>query len=237
MEFYDEVAKRELEEWKKIMKKPPSIFDKTSKNIQNKFNGILPDKYHEIMTGAIKNMVKAVLFGYTYITKEPYIGLNLKEREDLIYEKIKLYKNTAIIEGAGTGAGGIMLGIADFPLLLSIKIKMLYDIAAIYGFDVKDYKERLYILNVFQLAFSSQEHINKVFHRVEYWNEYINGLPKDINSLDWREFQEQYRDYIDLAKLFQILPGVGAFVGAYVNNKLINKLSQTAIEAYRMRIL
>ena len=130
-----------------------------------------------------------------------------------------------------------MLGLADFPLLLSIKIKLLYDIATIYGFDVKDYKERIYILNIFQLAFSSQEHINKVFHRVEYWEAYVNGLPSDINSLDWREFQEQYRDYIDLAKLLQMVPGIGAFVGAYVNNKLVDKLSKTAIQAYRMRVL
>ncbi len=32
-----------------ILKKP-SIFDKASKGIQNKFNGVLPDKYHEIIT-------------------------------------------------------------------------------------------------------------------------------------------------------------------------------------------
>ena len=29
----------------------------------------------------------------------------------------------AAAEGAGTGAGGILLGLADFPLLLGIKIK------------------------------------------------------------------------------------------------------------------
>ena len=33
-------------------------------------------------------------------------------------------------------------------------MKLLYDIAAIYGFDVRDYKERLYILHIIQLAFS-----------------------------------------------------------------------------------
>ncbi|MGG7165032.1 EcsC family protein [Clostridium ihumii] len=234
---YNEFAKLEMERWKYDMKKKPSIFDMASKGIQNKFNGILPNKYHEFMTTAIKNMVKAVLFGSTYLTKEPYLGLSLKEREELIIEKTKLYKNTAIIEGAGTGAGGIMLGLADFPLLLSIKIKLLYDIAAIYGFDVKDYRERIYILNIFQLAFSSREHMNKVFHRVEYWDEYVNGLPRDINLLDWREFQQEYRDYIDLAKLLQMVPGIGAFVGAYVNNKLIDKLSKTAMQAYRMRVL
>ena len=61
-----------------------------------------------------------------------------------------------MIEGAGTGAGGILIGLTDLPLLLGIKIKLLYELASIYGFDVKDYRERMYILSIFQLAFSSQ---------------------------------------------------------------------------------
>lgn len=67
-----------------------------------------------------------------------------------------------MIEGAGTGAGGILIGLTDLPLLLGIKIKLLYELASIYGFDVKDYRERMYILNIFQLAFSSQDHVNKI---------------------------------------------------------------------------
>ena len=130
-----------------------------------------------------------------------------------------------------------MLGFADLPLLLSIKIKLLYDIAAIYGFDVKDYKERIYILNIFQLAFSSKSKMNEVFDKMENFEEYFYTLPDDVNSFDWRAFQQEYRDYIDLAKLLQMVPGIGAFVGAYVNSKLINKLSKTAVQAYRMRLL
>ena len=48
----------------------------------------------------------------------------------------------AAAEGAGT-AGGILLGLADFPLLLGIKIKFLFDAATLYGFDTSDKEERL----------------------------------------------------------------------------------------------
>ena len=202
-----------------------------------KFNSILPDNYHNIITSAIKNMTKVVLFGSKYTTKKPLIGLTLKERDDLALDKIKTYKNTAMIEGAGTGAGGILIGLTDLPLLLGIKIKLLYELASIYGFDVKDYRERMYILSIFQLAFSSQDHVNKVFAKIENWDEYKNTLSDDINDLDWRSFQQEYRDYIDLAKLLQLVPGIGAFVGAYVNNKLVDKLGEYAMYAYRMRIL
>lgn len=220
------------------MRKKPSIVNRASKSIQNKINSILPDKYHEILTSAIKNMVKVVLTGSQYITKKSYPPtLSLEERENLVREKIDFYKKTAMLEGAGTGAGGFLMALADFPLLLSIKIKFLYDVAAIYGFDITDYKERLYILKIFQLAFSSQAVVNKIFSEIENWEEYQKTLPSHINLFDWREFQQEYRDYIDLAKLLQIVPGIGAVVGAYTNSKLLNKLGITAMNAYRMRIL
>lgn len=237
MDYYNEMALKELKKWKKKMQKKPSLAQKASKGIQNKFNGILPEKYHELVTSTIKNMTRVVLFGSKYITKIPYTNLSLMEREELVAQKTKIYKTTAVIEGAGTGVGGIVLGLADLPLLLSIKIKLLYDIAAIYGFDVNDYRERIYILNVFQLAFSSKSNINKVLAKMENHEEYFHTLPDDINSFDWRTFQQEYRDYIDLAKLLQMVPGIGAFIGAYVNAKLVNKLSKTAVQAYRMRLL
>lgn len=234
---YEKLICLELESWKKEMRKKPSILDRASKGIQNKFNGILPEKYHEIMTVAIKNMIKGVLIGSEFIAKPPVQSMSLKAREKLALEKINFYKKTAIVEGVGTGAGGFLLGLADFPLLLSIKIKFLYEMAAIYGFDVKDYKERLYLLYIFQLAFSSQSKTNEVFSEMEQWENIVSKLPTNINEFNWRDFQQEYRDYIDLAKLLQLVPGIGAFVGAYANSKLLDKLGITAMNAYRMRII
>ena len=76
-----------------------------------------------------------------------------------------------MVEGAGTGAGGILLGLADFPLLLSIKMKFLFEAAAVYGFNTKEYEERLFILHVFQLAFSSDEIRKETLKVMEHWDE------------------------------------------------------------------
>jgi len=237
MKNYNYIKLQELEKWKSKMRKKPSILNKFSKGTQNKFNSMLPDNYHNIITSAIKNMTQVVLFGSKYTTKKPLFNLSLEERDILAYEKIKFYKNTAMLEGAGTGAAGILIGLTDLPLLLSIKIKLLYELASIYGFDASDYKERIYILNIFQLAFSSQDHVNEIFNKMEVWDEYKNTLSSDIDDFDWRSFQQEYRDYIDLAKLLQLVPGIGAFVGAYVNNKLVDKLGEYAVYSYHMRIL
>lgn len=53
--------------------------------------------------------------------------------------------------------------------------------------------------------------------------------------IDWRRFQQEYRDYIDLAKLAQLIPIVGAPIGAVVNYRLLDQLGEAAINAYRMR--
>ncbi|MEQ8154618.1 MAG: EcsC family protein [Clostridiaceae bacterium] len=237
MNNYYQSVYSELNNWKNEMRKKPSILDRASKGLQNKFNEMLPEKYHEIMTAAIKNMIKGVLLGSEYTSKQPIKSLPLQLRDSRAREKINFYKKTAMLEGAGTGAGGFFLGLADFPLLLGIKMKFLYEIAAIYGFDVKDYKERLYILYIFQLAFSSQSKTNKVFYEMEQWEKTSAELPEDINLFNWRDFQQEYRDYIDLAKLLQMMPFIGAVAGAYANLKLLDKLGKTAMNAYRMRLL
>ena len=59
--------------------------------------------------------------------------------------------------------------------------------------------------------------------------------PADLDGFEWRKFQQEYRDYIDLAKMAQMIPLIGAPVGAVVNYRLLDKLGETAIEAYRMR--
>jgi hypothetical protein len=58
-----------------------------------------------------------------------------------------------------------------------------------------------------------------------------------VKELDWRTFQQEYRDYIDLIKLLQMVPGLGAIVGAFANYRLTEHLGETAMNAYRLRIL
>src|SRR5690606_11872799 len=117
-----------------------------------------------------------------------------------------------------------------------IKIKMLFDIATVYGYDVRQYKERLYLLTVFQLAFSSHKYRTAVFNRLQDWEAYADSLPDNVDSFDWRTFQLEYRDYIDLAKMAQLIPFIGAAVGAVVNYRLLQQLGTSAMNCYRMRI-
>ena len=219
------------------MQRKPSLLNKLSRKVQEKINSYIPEKVHNAITVAIKQMIKGVLFGAKHTTRKPVALTSLQDTETAVEKLVKTYSRTAAAEGGITGAGGLLLGLADFPLLLGIKLKMLFDIAALYGLDVKDYKERVYILHIFELAFSSQQHRREVYSKIADWERQEHLLPDDINAFDWRSLQQEYRDYIDLAKMAQLVPGIGAVVGVVVNYKLINGLARTAMNAYRMRIL
>jgi len=237
LQQYEQQVYLELQTWQKKMMRHPSVFDKLSRKVQTKLNSYIPEKVHKAITVTIKQMIRSVLFGAKYITKKPSVVYSLQQTEEEVEKLIKTYKHTAAAEGGVTGAGGILLGLADFPILLGIKLKMLFDIASLYGFDVKDYKERLFILHIFELAFSSQQHRSEVFLQMQNWDEKKEQLPDDINEFDWRSFQQEYRDYIDLAKMAQLVPGIGAVVGVVVNYRLIQQLGIAAKNAYRMRIM
>jgi uncharacterized protein (DUF697 family) len=233
MNDYDLKAYEEVQEWSRKFLKRSGIFSRMSKKAQSKINGLIPEKAHEIMTSAIRNMVKATLVGSNITTKPDRSLGSLEERDIKLKEKANVYQKTAAIEGAGTGAGGILLGLADFPLLLSIKMKFLFEAAAIYGFDTKEYDERLFILHVFKLAFSSDEKRRETFYMIDNWEE----TKQQLADMDWREFQQEYRDYIDFVKMLQLVPGIGAVVGAYANYNLLEHLGEVAMNCYRMRIL
>ena len=140
-------------------------------------------------------------------------------------------------KGELPGPAGFCSDLLIFHLLLGIKLKLLFDIASLYGFDVSDYRERVYILHIFELAFSSQEHRNDIYQKLVHWDRECENLPKDIHQFDWRSFQQEYRDYIDLAKMAQLIPIIGAPVGVIANYQLVKNMGETAMNAYRMRLL
>ncbi len=238
MNNYKQQAALELQFWKLEVMKKPSLVGNIATKVQGKINSYIPQKVHDAITATIKQMVKAVLFGSQVTSSDlPPTEMSLMHREALVKAKIDSYCKTGAAEGGITGAGGFLMSMADFPILIAIKIKLLYEIAALYGFNTSDFRERLYILHIFQLAFSSKKGAQKVLTQMENWDKKLFLLPESGDDFDWQTFQQEYRDYIDLAKLAQLLPVVGATVGAVANYQLIKKLGKTAMMSYRMRKL
>jgi hypothetical protein len=237
MDDYQKQIRSELTGWQKQMLQRPSLVNRLSKAVQVRVNMWIPEKVHRAITTTIKQMIRGVLFGATHTTDKSLTYESIQACEAAVKQRIDFYRTTAAVEGGITGAGGILLGLADFPILIGLKLKLLFDISSTYGFNVADYKERVYLLHIFELAFSSHEHRRNIYLKMVDWDQKSKELPEDIHQFDWRNFQQEYRDYIDLAKMAQLIPIIGAPVGFVVNSRLIEKLGITAVNAYRMRLL
>ncbi|GLI08986.1 ABC transporter-associated protein EcsC [Paenibacillus tyrfis] len=238
---YEQQIRKQLIGWEKELLKPPGMLEKTSRALQTRINQAIPEKVHTAITAAVKGIVQTALFSLDYIPKsEPLQGMTLASRDHKAEELIGFYKKLAAAEGAGTGAGGIFLGLADFPILIGIKMKFLFELAHIYGHSTLDYRERLYILHVFQVAFSSQNKKPELYRAVVNWPQTVKTLPPEdsyAQHIDWRQLQQEYRDTIDFRKMLQLVPGIGAVVGAWANYGLLEELGQAGMNCYRQRWL
>ncbi|WP_312147702.1 EcsC family protein [Brevundimonas sp.] len=231
---YEARVLAEAEVWRERQLRRPGLWDTATRATQDRINGIIPERVHQIVTSGVEMTTRGILTGAEWTTAKPLLHGDLRTREALIQTRIDLYRTTASVEGGVAGAGGFLLAAADFPALLAIKVKLLAEIGALYGHSGKTLPERLYLLRIFQLAFSSARHRPEALAALEAAGKGLHQ-PERIQDFDWRRFQLEYRDYIDLAKLAQLIPVIGAPIGAVVNWRLTTRLATTAMNAYRLR--
>jgi uncharacterized protein (DUF697 family) len=223
-----------------------SEFHTWAKNAQHKLDGLIPQKIHLSFSYALEKGIKGFLHGLHYMLKEkdrlrpssyiPSLYILAKDAEKIVQK----YKRIASVEGAGTGFGGLIASAIDFPALITIKLKMLQEISLLFGYSLTDFDERLYIVKVLQLEFSSKEYKKKYWVELKKLAELQDGLACKTHSwkaFNWEEFYMEYKQSIELVKLFQMIPGLGAIVGAWANYSFLEDLGETAILCYELRYL
>ncbi|MEC0204450.1 EcsC family protein [Paenibacillus lautus] len=234
-------VQREIANWEQKMFKPPGWLEKTSKTIGNRINHLIPPKVHSMITTTIRSIVRTALFGAEYTPSRPVQHtLELESADQEAKELFALYQKIAVAEGAGTGAGGIMLSMVDFPALIAIKMKFLFELAHVYGYDTKHFSERVFILKVFQMTFSGPENRARLLYSIKHWHMEKEQWLSDAEysrNMDWETFQIEYRDAIDFRKMLQMVPGIGAIAGAWANYTILDELNEFAMNAYRLRRL
>ena len=231
----DETTVRaEVAAWRARVLKRPGLWDKATRGTQDRINSIIPERVHQVITAGVEAMTKGILFGSDVLQARPGRRGTLAASELKARAAIKVYRNTASVEGGVAGAGGFVLAAADFPALMAIKVRMLADIVAAYGWGGGSLRERLFVLHIFHLAFASARRRPEALADLERWIADVDQ-PQAFADYDWRTFQIEYRDHIDLAKMAQLIPVVGAPIGAVVNWRLVERLGETAIMACRMR--
>jgi len=235
---YETQVNRELVQWEKKMLKDIGLIEGFSRDMQKKIDSYIPQRIHASISKTMEIAIKSILGGINLIpvSKTMLVQAHLKSLPQLDREVDKIisrYKKLATATGAGTGLGGILSLAVDYPALISLELKMLQEIARAYGYDIREQKERVYLLKIFILAFSADCCRKRTYLEIINFKQKMNAAK--ASEIDWRELYHEYKEKVDFKKMLQIIPGFGAIIGAWANYGLIDGLGETARNCYRLR--
>ncbi len=146
----------------------------------------------------------------------------------------------AAIEGGGTGLGGAMLIAADIPLLFGINFRLIQQIGASYGFDLKGPDFQPLVLSIFNVAASGENRSkNDAIREISVagaafandldYKGRVTGTIRDQN----RHLPREIAKNIVGRKIAQTIPIAGAAVGAGINYWFTNETAETAFMLFR----
>lgn len=255
------IIKKEIN---KLIKKENKIINKKRNNIikdkldpvSEKIEEKIPEKLKGTLESAFYNAFKIVFQkGSKYIEKL-YDKEKLKLDHDINNyslnkrmtrkslklldsqgKKSNLINSTiSTIEGVGLGVLGV--GIPDIPLFISMILKTVYEIALSYGFSYEEDNEKIYILNLINVALTSEEEkliysekLNNIEEKISLGLELENILDGEI-----KETSRVLSNNLLIAKFIQGLPIVGV-LGGITNYKYLTKVSKYARIKYKKRYL
>ena len=230
--------------WEKLGRLPFKLLDKWTPEFVQKKIGILLDELGQYIQNGGRYL--------SSVSKIPsyYPDLDVKTLDnvkvlpiltmDAAVEKITTNRRKiATLQGASTGIGGVFTLTIDIPLLLSLQLKTLQDIAICYGYDPSDKKERLFVVKCLQFVSSDIVGKQAILAQLSQVDD-----PDDISKREvlselqgWREVVFSYRDQLGWKKMFQMIPIAGLVFGAFVNRSAVSDVAEAGKMLYRKRRL
>ncbi|AYK08246.1 EcsC family protein [Brevibacillus laterosporus] len=234
-----EQEQKDLWFWEKIGRLPFVYLDRAvPKSLKEKVGDLLNELGAYIQTGGkylIRNQDVWSRFSNPPHTLEQVQMRSLQEMDQVALQLAESRTNVAMVQGATTGFGGMFTLAIDIPVIIGLSLKVLQEMALTYGFDPHDKVERIFIIKCLQ--FTSADVVGKkailaelsTFDEGEKHQEIIAQLQ------GWREVSLTYMDSMAWKKLFQLIPIVGMFFGAFTNRTQIADIAMTGQMLYKKR--
>lgn len=262
MSQYEQEALARIHQWKEPS---DTAFDKFFSQINEgvekatdklpEFPRVVKDSVNGLFTlindGSHKTVRPSVIYeefranGHSHIQQPADIfTLDLEHVDNVVGFLGAKYKAIAGGEGAGCGCVSVFGIPADIVSLTAINLRAIGEYATYYGFNIKSQEERLFALNVLQLASSptltskqlamaqlikiSQDLVKK-----KTWKE----LEKEVLVIIIQKITKSLGIRLTKAKLADIIPALGVFIGASYNIYYTNNVCNSAFNLYRERFL
>ena len=230
--------------WEKLGRLPFKLLDKwTPEFIQKKIGVLLDELGQYIQTGGryLSSVSKIPSYypGLDVETLDNVKLLPISTMDDAVDKITMNRRKIATVQGASTGIGGVFTLTIDIPLLLSLQLKTLQDIALCYGYDPSDKKERLFVVKCLQFVSSDIVGKQAILDQLSQFDN-----PDDVSKREtlselqgWREVVFSYRDQLGWKKIFQMIPIAGLVFGAFINRSAVSDIAEAGKMLYRKRRL
>ncbi|MBH8606633.1 EcsC family protein [Thermoactinomyces sp. CICC 10521] len=240
-----EKDQKDLWFWEKLGRLPFVLLDRiTPKAVQDFLGKVLDELGGFIQTGG-KYLIseKVIINDLEKHAGLPSGGLTLDQVASLplgtmnkAAEKLKESRSEwAMIQGATTGIGGIFTLAIDIPALLGLSLKVLQEMALVYGYNPLEKRERIFIVKCLQ--FASADYVGKQAV-ISYLTRFQEGeiQRESISELQgWREVVATYGENFGWKKLFQMVPVIGIIFGAFLNRSTVEDVAEAGMMLYRKR--
>jgi hypothetical protein len=186
-------------------------------------------------------------FGREFSDISQLRDLELKQLDELAWSYASSNQMLSLLEGAGMGLGGLLLIAADIPALMVINLRLLIQLAYIYGIDASLPAEREFLLNIMMLASADQKDRHGIFWKLDQAAKY--NIQATVLSIQIEEniTSEAMRRMVGTAhrialklshtKIAQLLPVVGLAIGAGGNYAFTRETTNYGMMTLRKRWL
>ncbi len=227
---------------------PDSVTEAVGKAIEGTLSVIASQTTWTFDADGIRASVKARA---RKLKKNPSVSHNLRAADEEARELWNWHIGYAAAEGGVTGSFGLPGIAADIPALFAILIREIQEIGTCYGYDVTRPEECDYLLHVLRTGSTTnvKEKIGFVVSLKEFeqilikvtWKRMSESLAaKQLSKQSLlaaiRQFAKSLGIQITKRKALQMIPVIGALIGASFNGMLANDIGRAAYMNYRQRI-
>ena len=219
----------------------------------------------EAVQDAVAKTIEGFLGGLDFATRNTIdaeeIGSRLAELQSTLKDELKSadeaakhywnwHVGYAAAEGGLAGAAGLLGLAADIPALFAITLRLIQQVGTCFGYDVHSENEREYVLHILRTGSTGDltakvefliglKQIEQILLKVA-WKKMNEALAqREISRLAamaaLRQFAKSLGIQVTKRKSLQLIPVVGAVIGASFNATFINDVGRAAYMSYRRR--
>ena len=223
---------------------PKGVADKVGQAIEMCLNGAMSASVRTIDFAAIQKTVGAGL------SKSASLSDRLSAADKEARSVWNWNLSYAAGEGAATGAAGLVGLAADIPALFTVTLRMIMQIGACYGYDAKLAEEREYVLQILRTASAGElktklealiflKEVEQILLSLSWRRMGADLAAKQLSKLSMLAATRQLAKTLGMdltkRKALQMVPLIGALVGASFNATFANEVGQAAYMSYRRR--